>query len=237
MSLFHSPLNRLHYLDDSGEPKTGLAVFGFVEVEPTSWLSTHDSWLELRRMLWREYGVPTYAELHTSEYVHGRGRISKKVPSRHLHDGVTYWKDFGRELATICLDHLRSAEGLTVRSCFRLGAPENMAETKRELYKSFLDAKELELFERSERGLIFVDGDGSDKSFRAVHRGRESATRMVLEDAIHLNSSDSHFIQMADLVAWTALAAIESNRRNDFAADWYETYLSERDPMRKPISA
>ena len=237
MNSTNSPLNRLHYLDDSGEPKTGLAVFGFVEVEPSSWVPIHESWLDLRRMLWREYGVPIYTELHTSHYVHGRGRISKHVPSRHVHNGEAYWKDFGRELATICLDHLRSAEGLIIRSYFRRGVPENLAETKRELYKSFLDAKESELLERREMGLVFVDGDGSDKSFRAVHRGRDSSKRMVIEDAIHLDSSDSHFIQMADIAAWTALAAIESNRRNEFAASWYETYLAERDPLRKPISA
>lgn len=225
---------RLFYVDDSGEPKSGLAVFGWVEIEPANWVATLDCWHELRRMLWREYGVPISRELHTSEYVHGRGRISKKVPARHQHGGEPYWKDLGRDVAIQCLDQLRSIQGLTIKSVFQVGEPEHLALTKNQLYIRFLLEAQQKLSSDDAFGLVFIDGDGSDKSFRAAHRAMESPDRSIVEDAIHLTSSDSYFIQMADLVAWTALASIERSPRNEFASGWYETYLAERDPRRKP---
>lgn len=44
----------------------------------------------------------------------------------------------------------------------------------------------------------------------------------------------SQLIQMADLVAWSANSHIDHGPGNEFAWNWYETYLAERDPNRHP---
>lgn len=222
------------YIDDSGRPQSGHAVYGWIEFSPDRWRSVLRSWLDTRKRLWREYGIPVTQELHTTEYVNGRGRISKHIPERHVHDGHEYLKDFGREVAVECLDTLRSTEGLTVGSVYRHGEPTALAQTKRELYADLVTRIEHELAQSDSLGLIFMDGDGSDSSYRTTHRNLALAERRVIEDAIHIDSSGSQLVQMADLVAWSAHATIDSHTKNVFAGDWYADYLSERDPKRGP---
>ena len=131
-----SSLDRLIYIDDSGHPKSGLVVFGWVEFHPSSWAAVLRSWLTTRNRLWREYRIPVASELHMTEYVQGRGRISTKVPDRHVHDGVDYWKDFGREVAVECLDTLRCMEGLRVGAVYRRGDPHKLAQLRPDTYSA-----------------------------------------------------------------------------------------------------
>ncbi|QQM52994.1 DUF3800 domain-containing protein [Rhodococcus pyridinivorans] len=227
-------LDRMIYVDDSGHPQSGLAVYGWIEFRPDQWRSVLRAWLDTRKALWREFGVPVTRELHTTEYVNGRGRISKNIPQRHIHDGHEYWKDFGREVAHDCLETLRCTEGLIVGSVYRRGKPNELARTKKELYADLVARFESELADSDSLGLIFMDGDGSDSSYRSTHRGLALAQRRVIEDAIHLDSSGSQLVQMADLVAWSATAMIDQHPKNEFAAQWYRDYLAERDPRRAP---
>ncbi|WP_143546441.1 MULTISPECIES: DUF3800 domain-containing protein [unclassified Rhodococcus (in: high G+C Gram-positive bacteria)] len=222
------------YVDDSGHPQSGLAVYGWIEFSPDHWRSVLRFWLDTRKRLWREFGVPVTKELHTTEYANGRGRISKRIPERHIHEGHEYWKDFGREVAIECLDTLRSTEGLIVGAVYRRGQPDDLARTKRELYADLVTRIEGELARSDSLGLIFMDGDGSDSSYRTTHRGLALGERRVIEDAIHIDSSGSQLVQMADLVAWCANVVVDSHVKNEFAGRWYADYLSERDPNREP---
>lgn len=47
-------------------------------------------------------------------------------------------------------------------------------------------------------------------------------------------SSSSQFVQIADLVAWCAFAAVDRHPNNEFASGWYDEYLSLRDPRGAP---
>jgi len=82
--------------------------------------------------------------------------------------------------------------------------------------------------------MVFMDGDGSDTTYRAAHRNLKLSARRVIEDAVLTDSKHSQLVQMADLVAWSANAHIEPHRGNEFAWDWYTKFLSERDPQRAP---
>jgi hypothetical protein len=227
-------LERLIYVDDSGHPQTGLVVYGWVEFAPDRWTSVLRAWLDMRKRLWREAGIPVTQELHTTDYVNGRGRISSRFPDRHRHDGVEYWKDFGREIATECLDTLRSAEGLTVGAVFRQGDPKVLARTRHDTYAALIDRFENELRDANAVGMVFMDGDGSDSTYRTAHRALKLDQRRVIEDAIHLDSKHSQLEQMADLVAWSAYASLDRHAGNEFAWDWYARSLAERDPHRAP---
>lgn len=228
-------LERLIYIDDSGRPQAGLVVFGWVEFHPGDWAQVLRTWLDTRKRLWREFGIPVPTELHMTEYVNGRGRISAKVPDRHVHAGVEFWKDFGREVAVECLETLRCIEGLRVGAVYRRGDPAQIARTKAETYAALVARFEAELAEGAgSLALLFMDGDGRDPMYRTAHRELRLAQRRVVEDAIHLDSRGSQLVQMADHVAWSANAMLDPNPAHAFAADWYARHLSERDPMRSP---
>lgn len=86
------------YVDDSGHPQTGDVVYGWVAFHSTSWFDVLGGWLECRKLVWREFSIPVTAELHTTEYVSGRGQISRKPPEKYIHQGQTYSKDVGQTL-------------------------------------------------------------------------------------------------------------------------------------------
>lgn len=117
---------------------------------------------------------------------------------------------------------------------WRRGTPAELARTRRETYAALVARFESELRETDSLALLFMDGDGSDASYRSTHRSLRLSDRRVIEDAIHLDSKSSQLMQMADLVAWCANAHIERVRGNQFAWRWYEEYLSERDRWRSP---
>ena len=229
-------LDRLIYIDDSGSPQLGLAVFGWIEFRPQQWADVLGRWLDNRKMLWREFGVPVAEELHMTEYVRGRGRIAKaeRIPNRHVHDGKPYWQDFGREVARTCLDTIRCIEGLKVGAVYRRGRPEDIHRTKVSLYEALVTRLEAGLEESGALAMVFMDGDGSDMTYRTTHRKLKLRERHVIEDAIHLESKGSQLVQMADHVAWCANTSINRHKGNAYAHDWYKRYLSERDPDREP---
>lgn len=227
-------VDRLMYVDDSGHPQAGLVVFGWIEFPPERWASVLRIRLDLRKRLRRDFGISVETELHTTEFVNGRGRVTERPPSRHIHDGVAFWKDLGRELAHECLDSLRSTEGIKVGAVFGRGAPQDHQHTRAAVYGRLVEIVEDDLARTRETGMIFMDGDGSDGTYRRAHRGLKLESRRVIEDALQIDSRHSQFIQMADLVAWCANASVDPHPRNDFAQDWYQNFLAERDPRRAP---
>lgn len=70
-----------------GIPKSGLVVYGWIQFQPEHWSSVFGMWLDARKRLWREYGIPVTRELHTTEHVNGRGRISTRVPECYRRGG------------------------------------------------------------------------------------------------------------------------------------------------------
>src|SRR5699024_8887060 len=76
--------------------------------------------------------------------------------------------------------------------------------------------------------MLFMDGDGSETSYREAHRALPRATRRVIEDPIYTDSKSSQLMQMADHVAWCANAAVAKLPKHAFAHGWYDQYLSVR---------
>ena len=117
---------------------------------------------------------------------------------------------------------------------WRRGAPQELHHTKQQTYAALITRIESELHDSDSLGMVFMDGDGSDTTYRAAHRNLKLSARRVIEDAVLTDSKHSQLVQMADLVAWSANAHIEPHRGNQYAWDWYTQYLSERDPKRAP---
>lgn len=227
-------LDRMIYIDDSGHPSSGLVVYGWIEFRPDRWATVLRTWLDLRKKLWRDYRVPVVEELHATQFVNGRGRVSQRIPDRFVHRGQEFWKDLGRAVAVECLEALRSTEGLRVGAVWRRGPAEEFAGLKAETYSALIRVFEEELAQTDSLALVFMDGDGSDSSYRQSHRSLKLTDRRVLEDAIHVDSKTSQLMQMADLVAWSANVWIDTHPGNQFAWEWYPVYLAPRDPHRCP---
>lgn len=229
-------LDRLIYIDDSGHPATGFVVYGWIEFSPDHWHYVLGEWLSHRKRLWRQYSVAVPQELHMTNYALGRGRIAKRIPRQFIReDGTELWKDFGGAVARASLETLGSIEGLRVGAVYHQATRETMADAKAEVYRKLIDRFEIEMEEQSSLALVFMDGDGSDTSYRDAHRALPRATRRVIEDPIYTDSKASQLMQMADHVAWCANVALAQIPKQAFAHNWYEDYLSPRDVNRKPL--
>lgn len=227
-------LDRLIYVDDSGHPRSGLVVYGWIEFHPSRWSSILRTWLDLRKRHWREYKIPITQELHGTEFVNGRGRISTDVPREFTNNGVELWKELGRQVALECLETIRCTEGLAVGAVYSFGSPAHLAETRTTTYTKLVASLEQRQSQSQSLAMIIMDGNGSDTTYREIHRNLDLDSRYLIEDALQVESKDSHFIQMADLVAWTANAYIDQHAKNKFVRVWYLRFLTERDPRREP---
>jgi len=227
-------ITRLIYMDDSGEPKSGLIILAWIEFDASDWNRILGEWLDIRRLLRIKFGISSQTELHTSQYVHGRGRLSNQIPERFRIGHQIKWKDFGQAIAVECLKKLGSIEGLEIHSIYSHKLHPTDLQAKERLYSYFASKLSSRLDNKNTLALVFIDGNGSDSTFQKVHRKLDLKTRSIVEDSIHLESSNSQLIQMADLIAWCANASVDKNSNNEFAWDWYERFLSVRDPNREP---
>jgi hypothetical protein len=227
-------LDRMIYIDDSGHPQSGLIVYGWIEFHPDHWHEVLRSWLTHRKSLWAHYGIPVTEELHMTHYALGRGRISQRPPRRFIHGSQTYWKDLGREVAQKSLETMRSTEGLRVGAVYRQGARENYAAHRAETYAKLIACFEAEMDGSTSLAMLFMDGDGSDPTYRTAHRQLRLRDRRIIEDPVYTDSKSSQLMQMADHVAWCANASIARVSQHRFAHDWYSRYLAPRDPRRSP---
>lgn len=228
-------LDRLIYVDDSGHSESGLVVYGWIEFAPHDWHSVLGQWLDSRKRLWRHFGVPVQQELHMTKYALGRGRISTKVPPAFIDDdGREQWKELGGAVARESLGVMSSIQGLRVGAVYRQATRETWAENRADVYGVLVDQLDSTLAATGSLAMVFMDGDGSDSSYRDVHRRLKRGLRSVIEDPIYTDSKTSQLMQMADHVAWCANASIARIPKHVFAHDWYEDHLSRRDPLRAP---
>jgi len=86
-----------------------------------------------------------------------------------------------------------------------------------------------------EYGMIFMDGDGSAQGYYSAHRALKLADRRIIEDPLFQVSHRSQWVQMADLVAWTAYQSLQRAPSRQFAWDWYARYLLGQDVFGGPL--
>ncbi|MFJ4028275.1 DUF3800 domain-containing protein [Paenarthrobacter sp. NPDC089989] len=81
---------------------------------------------------------------------------------------------------------------------------------------------------------VSMDGNGSDPSYVEAHRSLPLESRHVIEDPMFHDSRRSQWIQMADLVAYSAFTHLNRHAGNEFGWDWYTHYLSRKAPHNAP---
>lgn len=225
-------ISRMLYIDDSGAERDGLIVYGWIECRPERWRHALRTILQMRTGLYRDYLVPPARELHATEFVNGRGRISIRDDG----EDKTEWKTLGRKVARVCLEMLANCEDISIGAVYRhtTAKGSDFHQEKGQTYQKLLEMLDAQHREEGSYVLVGMDGNGTDPIYRDAHRSLALDTRHVIEDPMFHESKQSQLMQMADLVAYTAFCHLNRHEGNEFAWDWYENYLVFRDCQRGP---
>ena len=221
---------RLFYVDDSGVEATGWIVYSWVECAIPDWASAHQGHLDLRRKIYTQFAIPTSYELHSAPFIAGAGTPSTDLEwNRH--------KRHRSQVLTMALTYLADATELRVGTVYRHTEKRRReyAAEKADVYAELVGHLDTRLGAADEHGMLFMDGDGTDVSYARVHRRLRNDTRRIVEDPVFQASHQTYWIQLADIVAWSAYQHLQRDPRRGFAWDWYTTHLAPSDTNGGPI--
>ncbi len=210
---------RLFYIDDSGSETSKLTVFGWVELLLPSWNDVLRGWLDWRHQLYHSIGIPADYELHATKFVNGRGR-----PTGTSWDRM---KSYRTQTMTDALLTITSLPGLSTGAVFR-HTPRGTKyhQSKAEAYAELVRRLDARLTASGEFGLIVLDGDGSDPTYRLAHRDLKLATRSLLEDPLFQGAHHSQWIQMADLIAYSAYMHLARIPAKQHTWEWHSEIVA-----------
>lgn len=210
---------RVFYIDDSGADATGIVVFGWVELEIPAWSEVLRGWLDWRHELYRTLGVPADYELHATKFVGGRGRPTG-----------TSWDEHKTRRAPVIADALRTISGLPglhTGAVFQRTTPGvKYPETKKQAYAELVRRLDARLTADGEHGLIVMDGDGTDPTYRVAHRDLKLDTRSLIEDPLFQGAHHSQWVQMADLVAYAAYMHLARIPTKEHTWGWFRDLVA-----------
>lgn len=210
---------RLFYVDDSGASDTRTVVFGWVELDVTAWRPVLRSWLDWRSELQRTIGIPTDYELHATKFAGGRG-----------HPTGTDWDAHKAERLPIIADALNTIAtmpGLSVGTVYARAADRRgYRDLKARAYAELVHTLDERLTTAGESGMIVMDGDGTDPTYRAAHRELKLVSRSLIEDPFFHTSRHSQWVQMADLVAYAAYMHLAQIPSKEPTWQWYQEHLA-----------
>jgi Protein of unknown function (DUF3800) len=198
----------LIYVDDSGDANHDLLVA--VCVPATCWSTSLAKWKQYRKFLHRKFLFPPVLELHATEWLRRR--------DLHLTDpdsgeAIVVPREVPRGSGARTRDDA-FVNGLKTVAAMRdvriVGVYERVANGAGGLYPRLLGLLEDFLAAENSFGVVWFDGTSKagEASFRQHHRALEIGSRRVLEDPIPLDSRHSHFIQIADVVAYAMFANV-----------------------------
>lgn len=208
----HPPVDRVYYIDDSGIPKTGLALYSALGVPAANAAEIRRAWRELRANWNTTHGMPTDFELHASAFLAGRGRPGGQNPLK-----IQRYR-----MAQHALEVIGAQPHLTITTVYAEEAP-HWREAKKAAYTGLLRRLDRQLGEAGEHAALIVDGDGSEELYEHVHRRVRPTCIRVPAAEVPAHTSD--WLQMADLVAYTACQAIAQRESRSFMWGWYSRYL------------
>jgi hypothetical protein len=209
---------RLFYVDDSGAESSRTVVFGWVELLVTDWRPALRMWLDWRQALNSSVGLPASYELHGTKFANGRGRPTG-----------TDWDHHKAHRSTTMVDALSTIArlpGVQAGAIYRkVPARTKYYDGKATAYADLVAMLDQRLTNAGELGMVVMDGDGTDPLYRTTHRGLKLATRSIIEDPIFQGSHLSQWVQMADLVAYSAYMAVLQAPGKAALWGWYPDLL------------
>lgn len=208
----------MFYVDDSGAEPTGFVVFAWVEVDARAWRHGLGRWLDWRESLWERHRVGKTYEIHSTSFVNGRGRPSaddewnaSKAARRAAFDDAFAGLAASPHLRVGCVYSHTTARRRDYRA------------EKMRVYGRLVALLDERLAHEGELGLVVMDGDGTDDGYVAAHRALRLSRRHVIEDPMFQHSSGSHWLQIADMLAYAGYHEVLREPTRSFAHDWYPT--------------
>lgn len=198
---------RLIYIDDSGD--LNAAVFSAICIKDSRWRECFSLIKTYRRDINQRYGVLIHKELHATELVGGRGKISNRVVTKHQRSIIFRESiELLSRLPDVKILNACSQRGLRVR-----------------LFERLMNRINSTLQNWGERGILFID-QGNEVEYTRLLRKmtvfnpipsnlgtwadtgaitKNIPVEWVIEDPIFKDSASSFFIQCADMAAFSLL--------------------------------
>lgn len=203
-------------MDDSGSERSGIASFSWLELADRDWSVALGRWFDYRDELWRHHGVGKAVEIHSTSFANGRGRPS-------VDEAFNASKKARRDAFRRGIEAMASLPGLGVGTVYgrTRGRHGDYRSERMRVYGQLVRV----LDERAARDgghvLVVMDGDGTDTGYITAHRALRLRTRRVLEDPLFQPSDRSQWLQMADMVAYSAYQEVLGHPSMAFAHGWY----------------
>ncbi len=187
-------------------------MFAAVGVAAADSATVLSEWRAERRRWFATHGVPADFELHARDFLAGRGRPGGGNPLK----AERY------RMAQSALELLGTQPGLTITTTWTVH-PAGWRAAKGAAYRGLLRSLDGQLGRSGEHGALVVDGDGSDALYEEMHAQVRPAR--LLHPATQVPAHVSDWLQMADLVAYTAFQAIVRQEGRRALWGWYSRYF------------
>ncbi|WP_338672056.1 DUF3800 domain-containing protein [Streptomyces sp. SCSIO 30461] len=211
---------RIFYIDDSGAESTGFIVYGWAEINLAHWSAALRCWLDFRKKLYTDTGIPADYELHATSFIPGRSN-----PSTHPE-----WNRQKRLRGPVVQNALATIEimpGTRAGAVWRHTTKKGRAYygERAAVYEGLLHRLDYDLAATGDHGIIVMDGDGTDTAYQREHRKLKLATRHIVEDPWFIGSHTSQPVQAADLLAYTAYQRVLRHPGKRFMWHWWPALL------------
>lgn len=219
---------RMYYVDDSGDNRTGIAVYSWIEVDAAQLTNAMAVWLRFRQELFERYQIPAETEIHSTKFLGGRGRPS-------MTDKVNTSKALRRDIFLEAVKTISDLPGVNVGAVYRRSPhrPSRFTEVMRDTFCKLVLGVDRRLFLADRQGMLVIDGEGDGSCrdyFRAV-RSLNLSGRTLVGGPFFQPSDESQWIQIADIVAHVAYQAVIRRPGREFCWSWYEDHIDPDGPQ------
>ncbi|MYW04221.1 DUF3800 domain-containing protein [Streptomyces sp. SID3343] len=213
------PTDWMIFIDDSGDPKPARAVYGALMVRISALEPALAQWLAFRQGLADDpaISIPVSYELHAHKFIPGRGNPSR-LPHWNRH------KINRRHLAQTVLDNIATLPGVNLLSVHSEGrTSRDFAAARTRAFDGILRLIDRRLTIEGTRGRVVIDGDGTDPLYAERHHAL--SPRSLPAPPRFAPAHASHWLQMADFVAYSAHQAVQQRPGAEFMWGWYARHL------------
>ena len=218
---------RMYYVDDSGDPTKGIVVYSWIEVDTAQAPEATAVWRRFRQQLFESYGIPTDFELHSTDFLAGRGHPSTE-------EKVNHSKLVRREILIDALKIIGDLPGVRVGAVYRTSPRRRsgFAEAIRDVFCRLVLGVDRRLFLAQVQGAMVIDGtgDGSCDIYVRLFRSLSLSGQHLMTDPLFQPSSGSQWIQIADIVAFSAFQAVVKRPDREYCWTWFEDYIDPDGP-------
>jgi hypothetical protein len=217
------------YVDDSGSRSTGCACYSWIEMRVDQHPMVLGQWTAFRMGLADDptVRIPVDFELHSSNFVKGRGNPSTLLEwNSRQRFGTRRWPVYEQALSQI-----GNLPGVQVGVVYRRVALEREHPAAiKDLFSGLLQHLDRRLGASGTVGRVIVDGDGRDPTYLL---GLQKPAPAPITRVDCVPAADDHCVQIADLVAYTGFQAVVRQPGSEFMWEWFSRHLPKADGPRE----